>query len=384
MRKFGFVAALLLLASSVQSARAIDITLNKNGYASIANGQLTGTGIIIPQTLGNTSAPASFTGLLANTTYSLDFFGTSGTGSSDFSFKVNAAGTGIESVSLGGSVNNMVVGFNPGDTTLMLNTGPIVTNANQKMNGNHSVNRLYANSGVNYPATPNIAVPGIYAVDNLYNSGSGNEDFQFKVNDTFQTSAETGVAGPNPGIPFSEYATFSGNQVNVRSELVHFIVDTNVAMAGAIHSTSPMLNYTTSMGGTHIEFDMNLMIGAGGIFFSDYGNFDTISSNAFRPDGSAYDTYSGINDFAFYPTLRYDGTSNANGYYWLGPGPGIENEVTAYVEGFRDGNLIPLNLTVTAIMPAFVPPPLPAPEPTTLALLGLGMATVAMRRHKRS
>src|ERR1041385_2836684 len=119
-----FLAALLALALSSSLATAVTITLDKNGFADLAGGQITGTGLGSPVPLGTDASAVSFTAV-AGGSYSVDFFHNSGTSGSDFAFTINGAGTGIASVTTGGyggNSQNIVTGFTPGNTTLTLNS----------------------------------------------------------------------------------------------------------------------------------------------------------------------------------------------------------------------------------------------------------------------
>jgi hypothetical protein len=234
--------------------------------------------------------------------------------------------------------------------------------------------------------TSYFAIPGGQRIDNRYNSGAGNEDFTYLVDSSGNAFAAPGNGGGPTGIPNSEYATFSGNEVNIRTETVHYVLKSNAIVSVLKNQTA--LNSTGWIpvtGGYQLEYDVNMPIGGSGVNVSSFGDFNVDASNMALPDGSSLQGVSGTNDFLFRPTLRYDGTSNGTGYYWLGPGPGIDNIVSAEVTGFFDGgHTSPINLSIMAILPAYVPPPVPAPEPTSLALLGFGVAALAVRRRKRS
>ena len=370
------------------AAQGLDILFDKNGYAPINGGQITGTSISA-QPIGNTSSSTVITGLVASGNYNVDFFHNSGSTGSDFSFKVNAAGTGIELVNPSGGGYNMVTGFTTGTDTLTLNTGTITYNANQGQTGRIFIPGLIPNNtGDNSPPQVVTAIPGKYNVDNVYNSGAGNEDYGFLVSDTFQTSVAPGDGGGGTGvikIPNSEYATFSGSDVNVRSETVHYILTSD--NSPNVISTHPRTNDTgwVNIGGEFVrEFDVLMPIGGSGLNISSFGNHTVTFSDADKPDGSPFQGTISTNDFLFRPTLRYDGVSNGTGFYWFGPGPGTQNTVTGIAEGFFDGNVNPLSVTVTALLPAYVDPPVPIPEPSSFALLGLGVAGIVFRRRRNS
>src|SRR5688572_78316 len=98
------VAAPIALLLIAPAAGAATITIKRNGYNG-PNGQVTGPGIVgsVPFS-GSSSADIVLNNVQANSNYSVDFFHTSGTGSSDFSFGTNAtAQVGNQGTNVGGS-----------------------------------------------------------------------------------------------------------------------------------------------------------------------------------------------------------------------------------------------------------------------------------------
>src|SRR5438094_4822274 len=118
-----FLAALLALALSSSVATEVTITINKNGFADLAGGQITGTGLGSPVPLGTDASPVSFTAV-AGGSYAVDFFHNSGPLGSDFAFTIDPTGSGVLTVTTGGyggNTENIVTGFTPLSTTLTLN-----------------------------------------------------------------------------------------------------------------------------------------------------------------------------------------------------------------------------------------------------------------------
>jgi len=237
---------------------ATDITLDFNGFTDLAGGFISGPGFshITFSPLG--PAPLLITNVSAGGSYSVDFFHNSGAGGSDFSFTINGAGTGVASVGLGGGEHTMVTGFTPGDTTVTLNSHTITYNANGGQKGNYYLYGLIpAHSlGQNSPPQTKVAIPGWVAVDNLYNTGLNNEDYLFTVRSDGTVSAYTNA--PH----HAEFATFDGANVNPRSILVHYSVQssTNLSFVGVSY-IFPILNFTShTVTGSDMpiryEFDM--------------------------------------------------------------------------------------------------------------------------------
>src|ERR1041384_6184755 len=97
-----FTLSLCAVVLAMNTASAVTITIEKNGFADLTGGQITGTGLGSPVPLGATTNSVSFTAV-AGGTYSVDWFHNSGLGGSDFSFTINGGGTGVASVGLGGT-----------------------------------------------------------------------------------------------------------------------------------------------------------------------------------------------------------------------------------------------------------------------------------------
>lgn len=382
MRKFGFVVTLLLSLACVSKLQATDITLNLNGFQPGYGLNITGpSGYSSGPVYGSPGATYSALGVTTPGTYYVDFYHNGGALGSDYSF--NFDGTSITSVSTsayGSGPYTIVSSFTP--DTMYLNTGTVVYNATGVKAGDFfGGGHAYLVSGNAVPRSYQ-AIPGTAPIDNTRNTGAGNEDFSYQVDGSFNVSAAPGNGGGPTAIPNSEYYTTSGNALTLRSELAHYALTSNLAIN--IIPDLPITGDTGWLpvpGGFKRDFDMRMPIGGTGFNAEGSNGYTVLSSDMANPNGTLRNGETlPAGDFLFRPTLRYDGLSNGSGYYWLGPGPGIDNEVSASIVGFDSiGN--PLTFTVSATLPAYVPP---APEPTTLALLGFGMAAVALRRRKRN
>ena len=100
-RNTAILVSLLLVGAGARWLLGLDVTLDKNGHASLSGGQVTGPGLAAPIPITTDTNPVVLAGLQSNGTYWIDFFQNSGLGGSDFSFTVNADGTGIVSVGPG-------------------------------------------------------------------------------------------------------------------------------------------------------------------------------------------------------------------------------------------------------------------------------------------
>ena len=358
--------ALVALVIGAAPLHAATVTLDPNGFnfqfiAIGGAGQVTGPGISAqPIVVG--SSPQNFTGLLPGSTYFADFFHN---GDSDFSFTLDGSGN-ISAIGLGGGVHQMATGI--GGTTLTLNTVTATYNANAVVgksgqsgvyyiNGTESVSAGFGR-GQNSAPNTRLWMPGTYSADNLYNSGSGNEDFQFVVSDT-------GNIAPAPA--YSTYAVSNGSSLDVRSTVAHFVIESDRALSFVgIPYILPLHNFTGSSpapGVFEYEFDMVMTVGNMGHYLADFNGYTVTGSNALLPNGSPLQGTTGGGDFAFSPRLAYnpvlDRLNFQNVYsQWI---------AFATITGTQDGGL-PLNMTITA----FLPEPASAGACMLLAMCGLG------------
>ena len=360
--KVRLTAAILAPLCVAHAAYAVDITLNKNSFPGTIGGQVTGPGISAIA-IGGTSN-TTLAGLQAGGTYSVDYFHNSGALGSDFTFTINGAGTGVASVGTNGGGAQMVTGFTAGATTLTLNAHTVTFNSGGDFAGTYF---LHGSTGVQTSGATGVRVlPGGTNIDHLSNRGGGNEDWTFVIDGSGNTSASPGAAG-SIGIPHSEFAAFSGSNVDVRTHNVHYVIDASGPI-GFI-SDYPVLNFTSS--GNHYEFDMVQAIGNSGVNVHSFGLHTVTASNSVRSDGTPLTGATSGNDAIYAPVLRYDGTSPADGFYLMGAGGQKLNIATATYTGFYDGNTNPLTMTIQAHIP----------EPSGVALLA-GAGLFASRRRR--
>lgn len=311
----------------------VDVIIDKNGFPNAKGGQVTGPGLAAPIPLGRNDSPVLLSNLLPGATYKVDIGHNGINGGSDFTFTVDALGNGVASVSLSDGGQIMVVGFSPGSTSLKLNTHEIVYNANSGQTGRYfllgsHLSALGMNTG---PITAKV-LPGVVPVDNTYFTGGKNEDYSFFVDSNGQTSAFVG---------YEEYATFSGSSVSPRAVKVHYHVEASGNLPNIKNAyLQPMFNFI-QLGSTY-DFDMMMTIGNAGVCFSDFGSYTIDGGNAIKPDGTPWLGTTGTNDYYFLPRLRFD---TMTGFSWNGSGATV---ATGSASGFRDGNTLPLSVTVTA------------------------------------
>lgn len=371
-------------------AHAIDITLDKNGYEPVAGGQVTGTGLPAPIPIRVDAKPLLLPGLQSNGVYSVDFFHNAGLGGSDFTFTINAEGTGIDSVSSGGTTFVVVKDFAPGATNLVLNTFPVTFNANRTMSYYYVGGLIAYGSVTNSEPITRPALPGWYRVDNVFNSGEGNEDFSFVVKPDGTVAPDTGrfvhkdyVPGAsNEGYAFlmnadgtgswvftnapnyEEYARFEGSQVYPRACHIHFRVESSTNNpAPFTYTWQPLLhptNYVRPAGDLPFvyEFDVVLPPGNSGKPFNELGSNTVVRSNVMQPAAGSIHTpgpplegTSSPGDFYFRPRLRHGvpvGSVSTNAaFYWQGTS-GASNVAFAVVEGvFDDGTPVKMSVTAT-------------------------------------
>ncbi len=323
------VAAVLFFAVT---ARAAKITIDMNGFPDASGGAVSGPGLekSIPLPAGEQKVVLE--NLQNSQTYQVDFFHNSGPGSSDFTFTVNAAGTGVDAVTLGGDgFAPMVTGFKPGDNTLKLNTHAITYNENGGQTGPYYIHGLTAPLKSDSPPQKFAAVPGSYHVDNLYNSGDGNEDYNFIVDANGKVSADP---------KYAPYAQLDGSSVKPRAVLVHF----------RLEGSAPISYHTTQTAGsaksegTVFEFDMPMTIGSSGVNVWSFGKFKVTKGDATRPDDTPLEGATRDNDFYFYPRVLY---TEKDGFVFKTTS-GTAKTVTAEAEGTFDDGTTPLTVKASA------------------------------------
>lgn len=383
LRALVCLAAVVLTTTSTQ---ALNVTIQKNGYADLFGGQVTGTGIgAIP--LGGNTNDVVLTGLVAGGTYAVDWFHNSGTYGSDFGFTVNAAGTGIQSVTTSGygaGGQAMVTGFNPGDTTLALNAHNITFNANNT-DGLHGITSYYYLQGQfgAYTVPPNggpvttKAIPGIVGVDNLTNAGAGNEDYQIFVNGNGMLSAAPGYAG---------YSLFDGSSAMPITVKVHYRIEATTNTLGAMFVSYQNLvvnaAFHTQQDPTYpyvYEYDMSQPIGSSGQLFPDYDGYTVIGGNMMRSTnyninvpGASIVGETGPNDFVFAPRLMYGFNGQTDIFWWNTDGSNTVS--TAELTGTGPG-AVTLGMRINAAI---------IPEPTSIAIVSVVGGLLMIRRRRNA
>lgn len=327
------LSAAIFFAGLAGSASAATITLDLNGFPNESNGQVSGPGLDDPIPLPADKQQIELPNLGAGSAYQVDFFHNSGENGSDFLFTINAAGTGVEKVQPAAKKFMMVKDFRRGLTTLKLNTHTVIYNANSGQTGQYYIHGLLGSGAIKPNKGPIklVAAPGVYRVDNLYNSGLGNEDFNFIVGSSGKTSA---------GLNGGEYAEFSGSSVSPRSANVHFQITSSSPVA--YHGTQNVFN-ATNVGNVY-DLDMTMTIGSSGLNIWSFGRSKVTSSDIMAADGKPLKDSEGINDFHFCPRLRY----NSKKGFFFETTQGSSDTVKASVVGSSDDGATGLEVTVTA------------------------------------
>jgi len=353
------------------SAWGTTIQLDLGGFPNTTGGQVSGPGYS-PDVLKFPPGPGVITldKLAAGGTYSVDFYHNSGKASSDFLLTINADGAGVESVTKGGGTHEMIVDFKPGATTLKLRTFPIVFNSDGSHTGQYHISGLLAAYKLSVSSGPQtfVAIPGIYSVDNLQNSGNRNEDYQFIVSDTGELSS----AGTNtisledgafiPGPDTNEFVAFNGNAIRVRAALVRIRIESPRPVA--CHSTFPSTRIKWADGAG--EFEELMIVGCAGANIWSFGPSEVTASNFIRPDRRPWIGAKTENDFLFLPWLRYD-LEKKEFYFLTIDGP--SRTATAEVKGMLDDKITPLEgvkITATIVQDDATPAatqPAPATQP---------------------
>lgn len=352
---------LLACGAMARAAMGVDITLDLDGFANMSGGRVHGRSLTEPIVLPPEESQVALAGLEAGQTYQIDFLHNTGPGSSDFSITINDEGTGVARVTKGGGRHKMVTGFRPGDRILKLSTHDILYNANAGQTGKYFIAGLIKDHSLAADLGPQTwtVIPGTYHVDNLYNSGRGNEDYRFQVSSTgkvrpvqFQWSIdEDRVLDLYAG----EYATFNKDEVHPRVATVQFRIEASSKIN--YHATHAASKPTQD--GAVIVVDMPMTVGSGGLNIWSFGHNRIVASDFVQPNGKTWTGHETENDFHFVPWLRYD---MARGFYFVtsdAPGqPAIIKTVSATAEGNYDGDGDALTVTITATI-------LDPPEATT-------------------
>lgn len=318
MTKFiSLITAVLLFTSLARTTLAATILLDLNGFPNVTGGQISGAGLAQSIPLPPGKQRIELSNLTGGSTYSVDFFHNTGDNSSDFSFTVSKDGSGVESIAHPGKKFRMVKDFKPGTTTLTLNTHAITYNANGAQTGVYYIHGLLDNGAIKADAGPVklIAAPGLYRVDNLYNSGMGNEDFSFIVDSSGHVSA-----GPEGG----EYAEFSGSSISPRAVNVHFKITSTTPLS---YHAMQAVHAATSAGNVY-DLDMMITVGSSGLNIWSFGHSEVLRSNLVAPNGKPLQGATATNDFTFFPRLRYD---RKKGFFFQtteGPADSAHAEVT--------------------------------------------------------
>jgi len=336
-----------LVVMLAAGALAGAVTLDMNGFPNAAGGQVTGPGLEKPIVLPPKQQQVTLDGLQGGATYGVDFFHNSGPGSSDFQFTMNAAGTGVASVAYSDEKIQVLDGFTAGQAALKLKTFPIIYNANGGQTGVYFIQGLCEAYKVPADGAPLklTAVPGYYPVDNLSNSGGGNEDFAFAVDSEGKVKGweSTYVVGKDEVRKRNadEYAEFKDNAVSLRTAKVHFLIVASgnvnwhgTHKVGEVTGTAPVY-----------EFDMPMTVGAGGLNIWSFGTWEVTGGDTVLFDGKPATGTKGENDYHFYPTLRYNLEKKAF-YFETLHGP--DTTTIGEAKGSYDGGDTPLSVKVTA------------------------------------
>lgn len=345
LKKLGFFALTLVVAASAALAGAI--TLDMNGFPNIAGGQVTGPGLDKPIPMPPKQQQVTLDGLQAGATYGVDFFHNSGPLSSDFLFTMNDAGTGVAKVTPMEPTFTLIDGFQANAATLKMKTFPVVFNANKGQTGVYFIQGLSVAYQAPADGLPQkyTAMPGYYPVDMLYNTGGGNEDFAFVVNDKGEVGAveSTLVIGKDETRKkdANEYAVFEKNEVQPRFVKVHYHIEASdpVNFFG-----SHKVGEVTANGAVY-DFDMPQTIGSGGVNVWSFGKYEVTGGDASLWNGKPTVGVKGDNDYHFVPVLRYDLEKKV---FYFETNHGKDTTVKGEAKGFFDGNEKELTVKVTA------------------------------------
>jgi hypothetical protein len=245
-------------------------------------------------------------------------------------------------VSLGGGEHKMVTGFKPGDTTLKLNTREITYNDGGRQKGSYYLAGATAAHTVPADKGPLkfLTIPGYLSVDNLTNTASGREDFAFTVD-------SEGKVGPRPGAGAAEFAEFEGSTVRPRAARVMLTIRSVTPIVIDL-SHAPI---SKTVEGNVTKLDMYLPIGGGGLSAWSFGPSRVVRTTLTRPDGKSAEGEQAVNDFRFYPIVRYDDQKG----FMFETTRGLAKEVGAVVTGMTDDGKAELNVEFTATIVADPP-----------------------------
>ncbi len=313
-------------------ASAATVVLDMNGFPNLVNGQVTGGDLTeaIPLPAGKGSVELK--GLKPGMTYSVDLFHNGGEEGSDFTFTVNAADNGVESVAYTNSKRGVLKGFKAGTGTLTLDTKAIVFDPEAKVGAPYYIPGLTPMLSADAGSQKLTAVPGIYNVDYLANNAGGAEDWTFIVDEKGKVSA-----GPNSG----EFAEFVGNEVKPRVTTVRFKIEASAAVN--YHATHKVTGEPSTAENV-TTLDMVVPVGGGGVNVWSFGTNKVLESDSIGPDGKPLVGAEAVNDMLFTPRLRWDAKE---GFYFDTP-KGKATSVFSKVNGLTDGDAGNLTVTVTA------------------------------------
>lgn len=332
-RSLWVLLAVVLLSVMPALVLADGVTIVLNGYPNVGGARVHGPGVslVIPEG----AEKAVVTGTKASQIYTVTFAGQSGEGSANFSFAMNENNKGVAFVDLGGQVHEVVKNFQPGSSTLLLNTRRITLNANSGQTAQFLVIGLAKTQSMKLNPGPIdvMALPGVYAVDNVQNGGAGNEDYRFTVNDR-------GIVGAVPGS--EEHAAFEGSSIKPRAVMVQYIVEAPKALH--VISAYPPVTSEFENGMLRHVIEARVAIGSGGINVASFGNHTVDESNLIKPDGKPLKGDTSKNDLLFRPRMRFA----ADKGYFFDTTDGPSQTVTATASGFYDDNITPLQVTVKA------------------------------------
>ncbi len=316
-----------------KTARAATVTLDMNGFPNLVNGQVTGGDLTEAIPVPGGKDKVVLAGLKPGMTYSVDLFHNGGEDGSDFTFTVNAADTGVESVTYINQKSKVLKDFKPGASTLTLDTHTIEFDPEAKQTAFYYIPGLCVTLPPDPGAQKFVAVPGIYNVDYLTNNAQGAEDFTFIVD---------GKGNVTPGPKSGEFIVCEGNKIKPRVTTVRFKIEATAPIN--YHATHKMAGEPKTENDV-TTFDMPLPVGGGGVNVWNFGPCKVLESNTLGADGKPLEGFDSANDMIFAPRLRYD---EKVGFYFETSKGGKATSVFSKVNGLTDGDASNLTVTVTA------------------------------------